>query len=330
MRRLTVLVVTLGVLWSAWWWVAATVAERGVRAALSGVQGIEAEVADISVLGFPNRVDMTLTAPRVVSADGWGWEAEFLQLFALTYRPWHVIAAFAPVQRIATPLAPAVLAFDKGQASVVLVPGPDLAFDRFVLDLASPALSIEGIGETRAARALVALRAAEGVPARYELDFEITEAAADPHLVAALPEQSALPHHLQTVRLELAVDLDAPLDRHAGARPPRPVAVDLRAAEIVWGDVRFLAEGRLGVDAAGFLEGEIRLDVRDWPRALAVAETAGWIAPNAARTWERILTFFSNPKETGRFVQPLVLADGQMSLGAIRLGMAPRIADFLP
>jgi len=335
MRILTGLVIVLAGLWFAWWWIAATAAERGAGAILANLraQGLEAEAREISVAGFPNRVDLTLDAPRLATPDGWGWEADFVQLFALTYRPWHLIAAFAPVQRFATPIAPAVLAFDKGQASLVLKPGPDLVFDRFVLDLANPALSVEGEGETRAARALVAARRVEGAPARYDLSLDIAEPAADPRLVAALAAHTAsgrFPHHLGLLRLDLAVDLSAPLDRHAAARPPRPVALELRAADIAWGDIALGAAGRVNAAPDGTLTGEIRLGVRNWRLALGVAQAAGWVGEPAARNTERILRLFARPDDPESLDIPLVLAEGQMSLGAIRLGAAPRLDDFWP
>lgn len=332
MRILTGLVIVLAGLWFAWWWIAATAAERGAEAVLQGLraQGVQAEVAEISVAGFPNRVDLTLNGPRLAAADGWGWEAEFVQLFALTYRPWHLIAAFAPVQRFATPLAPVTLGFDKGQASLVLVPGPDLAFDRFVLDLASPVLSVEGEGETRAARVLIAARRVEGDPARYELRADVAEPAADPRLVAALAGMGSFPHHLRTLRAEIALDLDAPADRHAAVRPPRPVALEVRMAELEWGDVSISATGALRAAPDGTLTGEIRLGVRNWRLALGVAQAAGWIGEAGARNTERVLRLFARPDDPESLDIPLVLGEGQMSLGAIRLGAAPKLDDFWP
>jgi len=332
MRILTGLVIVLAGLWFTWWWIAATAAERGAEAIFHTLraQGLEAEVREISVAGFPNRVDLTLDAPRLATPDGWGWQSAFVQLFALTYRPWHLIAAFAPVQQISTPFAPAVLAFDKGQASLVLKPGPDLAFDRFVLDLENPALSVTGEGETRAARALVAARRVEGAPARYDLSLDIAEPAADPRLVAALGGAGTFPHRLEVLRLDLAVDLSAPLDRHASARPPRPVALELRAAEIAWGDLALDAAGRVDAAPDGTLTGEIRLGVRNWRLALGVAQAAGWIGEAGARNTERILRLFARPDDPESLDIPLVLGEGQMSLGAIRLGAAPKLDDFWP
>ncbi len=332
MRILTGLVIVLAGLWFAWWWIAATAAERGAAAILQNLraQGFEAETAAISVAGFPNRVDLTLDAPRIARPDGWGWQSDFVQFFALTYRPWHLIAAFAPVQQIATPFAPAVLAFDKGQASLVLVPGADLAFDRFVLDLENPALTIEGEGETRAARALIAARRVEGAPARYDLNLEITEPAADPRLVEAISTLGSFPHQLKVLRLDLAVDLEAPLDRHAGTRPPRPVVLDLRAASVEWGDLALSAAGRVDAAPDGTLTGEIRLKVRNWRLALGVVRAAGWIGEAGARNTERILRLFARPDDPESLDIPLVLGEGQMALGAIRLGAAPRLDDLWP
>jgi hypothetical protein len=334
MRFLIVAVVAFASLWGGWWWVAATGAERVARAMFDTARagGIEATVEDISVSGFPNRVDMTFAAPVLNDpASGWGWQAEFVQFFALTYNPWRHMAAFSPVQRLSTPLGSAVLATDKAMASLRLGDGLDFAFEDFRLDLAAPALSVLDAGEMRAQRAFLALRRAPGTFARYEAHLDIEEPAADPRLVAALADSVGLPHHLETLRLALGVEFDAPLDRHATARPPVVLRIAVTEARLRWGSIEVSAEGEIVPDALGRAEGVVMIRVSDWKSLLAVAVSAGWIAPGDAPRWERIATLIGGAgAPEGGLIVPLGMGGGQMLLGPVPIGPAPFIAPPRP
>ncbi|HSF64747.1 MAG TPA: DUF2125 domain-containing protein, partial [Paracoccaceae bacterium] len=102
MRWLLWIVVAAATLWSGYWFAGSRALERGaVQAiAMQAAQGFVSQ-ADVSVQGFPNRFDLTLTEPRFGDpARGLVWEAPFAQLFALSYKPWHLIAAFPPEQRL--------------------------------------------------------------------------------------------------------------------------------------------------------------------------------------------------------------------------------------
>ena len=92
MRGLIWLTVILAGLWGGWW----LVGSRGVEAAARGwfdaevAQGRVATYETLAVRGFPSRFDVTVTAPRLSDpARGIGWQAPFVQVFSLSYKPWH-------------------------------------------------------------------------------------------------------------------------------------------------------------------------------------------------------------------------------------------------
>ena len=76
MRTIFTLVVVLAVAWCGYWFVGARFVQHGARTALAEAraQGYRAEATDLSVRGFPNRFDLTVTAPDFGDpATGFGW-----------------------------------------------------------------------------------------------------------------------------------------------------------------------------------------------------------------------------------------------------------------
>ena len=103
MKFLLGLVTALAVLYGGYWFVGQRAVERGAAAAFDqmAADGWEATHAGISTIGFPSRFDTTVTAPRLVDmATGVGWEAPWIQVFALSYLPNEVIALFPEEQAI--------------------------------------------------------------------------------------------------------------------------------------------------------------------------------------------------------------------------------------
>jgi hypothetical protein len=74
--------------WGAYWFVGARALDRRVAAVLAEHPAAEAE--SYQIRGFPNRFDLTVNAPRI-QAGALQWQAPFLQVMALSYRPHHVI-----------------------------------------------------------------------------------------------------------------------------------------------------------------------------------------------------------------------------------------------
>ena len=82
MRALLGLVVVAFLGWSGWWWVASGAARKGTETAVASLraQGWDAAYADLTVAGYPNRIDLTATAPRLAPPGaGWGWGVEFTE-----------------------------------------------------------------------------------------------------------------------------------------------------------------------------------------------------------------------------------------------------------
>lgn len=322
MRALLGLVVVAFLGWSGWWWVASGAARTGTETAMDALraQGWQAGYADLTVAGYPNRIDLTATAPRLAPPGaGWGWAAPFVQVFALSYRPWHVIAAFAPDQDLTTPLGPMRLTAGKLQSSVVVEPGTDLVLDRF--QMAGEGLALTGALAASADTLSLATRPAVGEQRAHDIGLSLTGLRPDAAVLAALP--APLRDSGADLRVDATAAFDAPLDRHAATRPPRLTRLALREARVTWAGVNAHLSGDLTPDARGLAEGRLSLRLEGAAQALDAAVSLGLVAPQARAQWDNTLRMLA--PGGGPLDLPLRLAGGMVMLGPLPLGPAPRL-----
>jgi hypothetical protein len=283
-----------------------------------------AENSELSVSGFPNRFDLTVTDLRLANpATGYGWTAPFVQILSLSYRPWHIIAAFAKQQQVQTPWQDLAVASDKLQGSVVFVPGTNLALDR--LTLAGNGMRVTSdLGWTAAVDKLrFSTRQVDGDRTRHEIDLEMLSLEPDPGITAALPD---FPETLEKLRLNAIVTLTAPLDRRAGQSYPRASKVEVKEVRLVWGRMVLTGSGTIMAGSDGLAQGRIAMRLTYWRAAVALAVTAGVIKAEVAPTWQNMFALLAaqsgNPEELD---MPLVFARGRITLGPLPLGPAPRM-----
>jgi hypothetical protein len=188
MRALLWVVVAAAVTWGGYWFAGAraleTAAQTWFRTQTDA--GLVAEHSALSVSGFPNRFDLTVTDLRLANPEtGYGWTAPFVQILSLSYRPWHIIAAFAKQQQVQTPWQDLSVASDKLQGSVVFVPGTNLALDR--LTVAGNGMRVTSdLGWTVGVDTLrFATRQVESNGTRHEIGLEMLGLQPDPGVTAA-------------------------------------------------------------------------------------------------------------------------------------------------
>ncbi|MBC7156360.1 MAG: DUF2125 domain-containing protein, partial [Rhodobacteraceae bacterium] len=280
----------------------------------------------------PNRVDLTLSDVTLSApAAGHGWQAPFVQIFALSYRPHHLIAVWPHAQRLTLAGRAMTLASEDLRASLVVAPAPALPLERARLVGAGLALRAEGAADGVAAEVLrLALDRRED--GDYHLGAEVQTLDPGPRLAAA-GAAAGLPARLARLRLAAGVTLDRTLDRHAGAEPPRLAGVTIEAAEIAWGALRLSAQGRVAIGPDGRPDGRVEIDIAGWRALPPLAVAAGLIAPARADTFAAMLAVLAGgpdaaPDAPARL--PLVFAAGRMSLGPFPLGPAPRLPPPRP
>lgn len=323
MRALIAVIVVAFIAWAGWWVVASRAGVKGAETAFASLsaQGWTARHQGIEVAGFPNRVDLTVTSPEIAPpASAWGWSAPFVQLFALSYKPWHVIAALPERQNLTTPAGPAELTSSSLQASVVVAPSSAVTLER--MQVAGSDLVLSGPGTWTAAALSAALRPAVAEINAYDIGFDLTELRPDPQLVSLLP-QGLLPETLPLIHIDATTGFTAPLDRHAATTRPQITHVQLREMRAEWGPVRLHLSGRLTPDAAGFAEGKLDLRIEGAATLLELLGASGVIAQKDMRNLTMVLNAMSGG--TDSLTVPLNFARGNMTLAVFPLGQAPRL-----
>jgi len=326
MRALLWVVVAAAVTWGGYWFAGAraleTAAQTWFRTQTDA--GLVAEHSALSVSGFPNRFDLTVTNLRLANpATGYGWTAPFVQILSLSYRPRHIIAAFAKQHQDQTPWQDLAVASDKLQGSVVFVPGTNLALDR--LTVAGDGMRVTSdLGWTVGVDKLrFATRQVESNGTRHEIGLEMLGLQPDPGVTAALPD---FPETLEKLRLDAIVTLTVPLDRRAGQSYPRASHVDVKEVRLVWGTLVLSGSGSVAAAADGLAEGRIALRLTNWRDAMPLAVAAGLITAEVAPTWQNMLALLAAQTGTPEDLDlSLIFARGRASLGPFPLGPAPRM-----
>lgn len=335
MRKLIVLLLVLVALWSGYWYAASRLVRQGVEEFFANAadQGLEAEKTGFTLQGYPNRIDLTVEGLKLSDpASGFAWQAPFAQVFAMTWKPWHIIAAFAPEQVVTLPDQALTVTSQDLMASLRARPSTDLPLAEARLAGTSLTLVSDqgwtvGLGDFA-----LGLRAQPDFgPSDYEFGFDLAPMSPDPAFLAAvrsvtIPDLPAsdLPDTIDTLSSSILLTFTAALDRHMGDTNPLLTRIDIGNVSMVWGVLEVSASGAVEADAQGYAAGKVTVTVRNWDRLPALLVAAGAIKPEMAPTIVKAMqALAAQSDDLTVLTLPLTLTEGQMSFGPFPLGPAP-------
>ncbi len=314
MKRLTIFVIILASLWGLFWFGSAFVIKGAVQTWLTSQekQGWVTEYSDLSVRGFPNRVDLTIS--DVTLADPQTqmvWKAPFLQSHALVYKPTHQIITFPSSQSISGHNRIWDVTSEGMRASVVGSATGQL----LRMKAEAPVLNIDSAQKNFAfANLNAALLIDEDDPQTYRLSA--TSDAATSSL--ARLDQLQLDAHISFDRTVRAVVIEGPR--------PQPTRIVIRLAEYKSEGLEMKIAGSLDLDATGRPSGGLMIKAVNWRDMLAQAIAAGIIPARFAGTVESGLNLLAGLSGNQNTLDlPLTFKDGTMYFSAFPLGPAPRI-----
>lgn len=324
MRIVLWIVLALGVLWGGYWFVGSATLDREVNAWFDAQSTGDRMVGReaVSVAGFPNRFDVTVTAPYVMdAATGWGWKAPFLQLFSMTWKPWHWIAVTAPTQEITSPSGRIITVTSDIRASLQLYPGLNLSLNEARVDVKKLTFTADdwsmAAGEVEFAAA-----ADPSWKNGVRIGLRAQDLTLDPAVAAQVSDLGAV---ISDVHLDATVQLSMPVDRHL-TPDAQVTSVHLAETHVTWGDLAISGKGTLNRAADGRAEGEIALSITGWRRLpdalVALGALPVRMGPWALRALNQLAAGGADPD---MLEVPLVMKTGRMSLGAFPLGAAPML-----
>ena len=325
MRALLMLVLLLAGLWTGWWFYGARQTEAAFEGWLAERAALgEVAEADVAVRGFPSRFDTTLSDLEI-GFGGWLWQAETFQTLMLAYAPNRAVAVWPGPQRLTSPSG-ATTVIEAGEARASGEVGLDAALELESVTLVAREVVITGPGwDALLPEFRLATRAGEG------LDGTASDAAQ--HHVGGLIERLVLPDAatgggllpavVDEVRLDAVARFDRPVTLNGGV-PAQLVALDVGSFELRWGDVALeVADGRLSVDGNGFLAGSLPVRVRDYERLVEMLAALGLLPARQSALALTGLSFLAGGGDD--LTVPLSFSDGDVRLGPLRLGDAPRL-----
>lgn len=312
-------------LWTGYWWVGASSIESAVQswfaenASLASTSGVE-------VHGIPNRFDLTVN--DVVwsdTAQGITVKSPFAQVYAMTWKPWHVIAALPSGQEITLPDQKITVGSDSLRASLELHPSTALGLRETVVEAKALSLTSD-LGWTVSVEDARFATLEDPTPANtHRLGVAIANITPAASVMQALASTD-LPPKLAEIYLDAHATLSAPLDRFASETHPQLLALHLTEARMIWGALKFTASGALTARSDGIAEGEIALRAEGWRRLPPVLVALGLVKPDIAPTVERMLEVIAAQSPDLDVINiTLSCQDGRMSLGPLPLGPAPRL-----
>ncbi|SEO78332.1 hypothetical protein SAMN04490248_11246 [Salinihabitans flavidus] len=322
MKKLAIAIIALGLAWSVFWAVQAHDLRRDTVAWFEDrrAEGWHAEYDDLTLRGFPNRLDLSFSDLSLAdTGSGLAWEMPFFQLLRLSYRPDHLIAVWPDEQVIASPGDKHMLRSEDMRASLVLGDGAHDPLERTNLVITEAALSDDAGRTMRADNVNLAIRHETGQSYRLAVT---TEGFAP----AALPA-TGLPNRFTTLRADLTATFDRPWDARAlTVARPQPTRINLRLAEVKWGDLELHAAGELEIDSAGTPSGRITVRARNWREIVALARTSGRLPETVLDTVEQGLDLLSGLSGNGRMLDiPLTFRGGQIRIGPVPIAKAPTL-----
>jgi hypothetical protein len=325
MRLLTIIVAILASLWGGYWFVGSSALERAAKDWFTTQSA--ARYTGLSVAGFPNRFDLTVEGLHLEAPGGrLTWDAPTAKLYAMTWKPWHIIAALPSAQTLTLPDQVITLTSTNLQGSLSVA--PDTRAELNELRLIGAALeAASSAGWTLAAGDLsLAARRDASAPDTYEIGLRITDLTPDPALMTALLGKADLPPAIGLIHADARVTLSAPLDRFAGDTHPQLTKIALADASLEWGSLKLTGKGDIAPDADGLAQGRIDWTLENWQVVPDLVVETGLVKPEIRPTVERMLQVLADQSPDPKILSlPLILQNGRMSLGPFPLGPAPRL-----
>lgn len=333
MRRLLVLLTVLALLWCLWWLGATALIAQQTRAwfdARRG-EGWQAE-AQIDRSGFPTRLGLTLSNVALADPElGTALRVDRLRLSAPGYWPGDPVLDLPQTPMILSHAGQQLsLTASNARAALELHPNTALTLEAFRGKSGPWQVALNGNPLAKGDAVQLTMVQSDSEPDRYALDLTTERLAPLPALQQLWPEVTPpadWPETLNKGAVSASVTFDRPWDRAAlGQRRPQPRHISFHEGALDWGPLQLTLSGAVEIDSRGRPEGQLRLTAARWQEVLNIATDSGLIPPEAQARTQLMLGGLAAIGGGGPdLTVDLILAEGQMRIGPLPLGPAPRI-----
>lgn len=321
MRKILIILLVLGLVWTALWaFMAGAVATNFSQARVAREEaGIFIDETP-KVSGFPGRLVATFPRTRL-TPPLWDqhWEATGTKV-TMAPLPRPSVSLELPPEQTVTMLDGRVIDIAVGKnllsvssalSSALTLEQIDVTAQDIAVNAPEPLLSLSGLDAT--------LTKAEGTT--YRLSAHVKGVGLAAPLRATFDPESRLAAQISPIRIEADLGFVAPINRHLVGGPVlETVAVETLLIDA--GSVSVSGSGALAADQNGFAEGRLTLRITGWETFVALIGDVGLVEPGFLTS----LTQMGEALSAGSDETPLIFtfANGIVRLGFIPLGPAPQ------
>ncbi len=162
-----------------------------------------------------------------------------------------------------------------------------------------------------------------GTAAAYDATISVQDLARDTLRPLRMPRLPVEGHLSLQGSVRLWTDRDIAVQRLGGPEGPRLTGLQTEDLILQLGDHRARITGQLAPDADGRAEGELMIRTEDAQAVLEAAFDAGLLPAGSHVLVRSMLARLQRKTADGEFGLSLVMRDGGMNLGPVRLGPAP-------
>ncbi|MDE0590305.1 DUF2125 domain-containing protein [Halocynthiibacter sp. C4] len=313
--------IALFVLWGGYWFVGSSAVESNAAKLIEQARedGATFEYSNLNTRGFPSRFDTTIENINAVTPDQRiAWKAPFFQLFALSYRPNHLIAVWPNEQELRLDGTTYNIGTERLRASLVVEANKSLALDRFQLSGESIKIASDAQGHLTAAGISLA---SEQVQDSFDHHIGLRLNGVD----LRAPNQAPLA--IQEIFADATLGFDAPISYTTQVNP---TSLTLHKAELKMGTSLLRIEGDLTLDSLGYADGALLVTAQNWQPLYDEAKARGLLDPEFEEPLRDILTNLASTEspETD-FTAPLTVTQGTIKFGFVTLGYLPPLQLYL-
>ena len=323
--------VVLALIWSGWWWLAATLVERQVSQwfAARQAEGWQADVGTLNVTGFPAVLNAQITDIAVQGpVEQVSAEAAELEMLMPAYWPGDITLRLPETPlKIANSAGTYFLRATDGLAALETHPGLSLQLESLSAMASAWEVNTPQGNLLNGTDLTATFRQDAEQDTLYRLSIGATDFAPGDLLRSTLAIPAVWPDVFEALSLAAEVSFDTPLDRTAqNHTQPQPRSFTLDTLDLRWYEIALRGSGAVAIDASGTPEGDLRLVVDGWQTLLAQAKRSGTVPTARMLQWELTFNAIANLGDRSETLEiDLRFADGQAFLGPISLGPAPRI-----
>lgn len=331
MRRVVWVVLVLALVWSGWWYWAASAGKAAVDRWLADrrAEGWQAEYGALDVSGFPAKFDAHMALPALADPEtGVAITASGMDISAPAWWPGNLTVTL-PEDAItfASPTSRATLLMDQALAQLQLHPGKTLELEALSLDAGPWSLNapLGQVVSADDARLSFVQQTAGGTRYTLKIDAAALRPGSVPRSALRVPESWPVTFDRFALNMDVGFNRVWDLSAVEVARP-QPRLIRIALAEAAWGTLELRAAADLTVDEQGVPAGTLSLQARNWQDMLVLAEAAGALPPALVPQAQSVLSALAQATGDPQAIDiTITVRNGLMLIGFLPIGPAPRL-----